>query len=225
MRIFAYMKKTSLPFLLAAVLFLAACGPKTPVKVACVGDSITAGATIEHPETDGYPARLQALLGEGFEVRNFGFSGRTLLNKGDRPYMKEPMYRDALDFEPGIVTIKLGTNDTKPWNWQYSAEFKQDLLTMVRAFQALPSSPKIYLCYPVAAFREDWGINDSLIRTDVQKYISEVAAETGCKVIDLYTPFRDRPDLYNDAIHPNVEGAALIAATIAPELCKYRRRK
>lgn len=41
-----------------------AAGP-APVRVACVGDSITQGVGTAHPEKESYPAQLQALLGGG----------------------------------------------------------------------------------------------------------------------------------------------------------------
>ena len=185
-----------------------------PVRVACVGDSITQGVGIANQHRDSYPGLLQQMLGANYEVRNFGYSGRTLLDKGDRPYMKEQMYQDALDFCPDIVTIKLGTNDTKPWNWTYCDEFPENLEKMVNAFKALPSQPEIYLCLPVPAYRLDWGINDSIIHTGVQTYIREVAARTGASVIDLYTPLENRPDLFADRIHPTKEGALVIAGVL-----------
>lgn len=59
---------------------------KEPVKVACVGDSITQGSgTKGNP----YPKQLQALLGDKWKVGNFGFSGRPLMDKGDHPFMAE----------------------------------------------------------------------------------------------------------------------------------------
>ena len=147
-------------FLLAASFIQAAV---SPVRVACVGNSITYGAGIKDRAKDSYPAVLGRLLGDQFQVKNFGFSARTLLNKGDHPYMKEKMFQDALAFQPDIVIIKMGTNDTKPGNWQYQSEFKQDLITMVSSFQALTSHPRVYLCYPATAYTVQWGINDSII--------------------------------------------------------------
>ena len=49
------------------------------VKVACVGNSITYGMAIDNREEFSYPSQLQGMLGEGFEVGNFGKSGATLL--------------------------------------------------------------------------------------------------------------------------------------------------
>ena len=97
------------------------------IRVACIGNSITDGHGIDMATQHGYPALLQKKLGEGYWVKNFGVSGRTMLNKGDLPYMNETAWRDALAFDPDIVVIKLGTNDSKPQNWEHSAELKQDL--------------------------------------------------------------------------------------------------
>ena len=89
------------------------------------------------------------MLGEAYWVKNFGVSARTLLNKGDNPYMNEKAYQDALAFNPNIVVIKLGTNDSKSFNWKYKADFTKDLQTMVDAFKALPAQPKfIFVILP-----------------------------------------------------------------------------
>ena len=89
------------------------------VRVACIGNSITDGHGIDMATAYGYPALLQKKLGSDYWVKNFGVSGRTMLNKGDFPYMNEVAWKDALAFKPDIVIIKLGTNDSKPQNWQY----------------------------------------------------------------------------------------------------------
>ena len=136
---------------------------KKPVKIACVGNSITYGWGIKNRFQNSYPGMLAQLMGKEYDVRNFGISGRVLLNKGDRPYMHEPLFRDLLKFEPDIVTIKLGTNDSKPWNWCYGKEFKADLNEMLDKLEALPSNPKIYLCLPVPAVKPNFGIRDSII--------------------------------------------------------------
>ncbi len=195
------------------------------VKVACVGNSITQGVGVKDQSKDSYPAVLGRLLGNGYEVHNFGFSGRTLLNKGDYPYMKEKMYQEALDFMPDVVTIKLGTNDSKPQNWKYKDEFKKDLTTMVMAFKALPSKPKIYLCLPVPAYAVQWGINDSIITHDVIPYIKSVAKKMKVKVIDLHTPLSGFPQYFPDHVHPNEAGATRIAEVLYGVLRNEKLKK
>ena len=60
--------------------------PKTDaIRVACIGNSITDGHGIDMAPSQGYPAQLQRMLGKDYWVKNFGVSGRTMLNKGDQP--------------------------------------------------------------------------------------------------------------------------------------------
>jgi lysophospholipase L1-like esterase len=54
----------------------------TPIKIACIGDSITAGHGASNASF-AYPSQLQQLLGSDYEVKNYGHSGRTMLKKGD----------------------------------------------------------------------------------------------------------------------------------------------
>lgn len=60
--------------------------------VACVGDSITEGIGATSPVLYSYPAQLQKLLGERYEVHNCGSGGTTLLKSGDFSYRKQSRY-------------------------------------------------------------------------------------------------------------------------------------
>ena len=102
------------------------------LRVACIGNSITHGSGIDMQEQNGYPAQLQRLLGSDYYVRNFGVGGRTMLQKGDHPYMIEQAWRDAQQFRPDIVVIKLGTNDSKDYNWNaHKQDFEADMQAMI----------------------------------------------------------------------------------------------
>jgi len=67
-----------------------------PIKIACVGNSITYGSGVANREKNAYPEQLQSMLGNTYEVRNFGVGGRTLLKKGDKPYWETEAYSKAL---------------------------------------------------------------------------------------------------------------------------------
>ena len=112
-----------------------------------------------------YPAQMQRMLGNGYNVKNFGISARTMMNSGDLPYMNEPYWQDALAFNPDIVIIKLGTNDSKSYNWTPDKKkgFEKDLTTMVKTLKALPSSPKVYLCKPIPAVKDSWTISEKVM--------------------------------------------------------------
>ena len=207
------MKKKLLILMSAIVLTLSAC-QNEPTRVACVGDSITFGHGIKDREHDTYPGLLSAMLGEKYDVRNFGVSGTTTMMGTDMPYMNEQAYKDALAFNPQIVTIKLGTNDSKPYNWKESDHFKQDLKTLIDSFKTLPSKPKIWLCLPVPAYGHAWSINDSVIYNGVIPLIREVAQEENLPLVDLNTPMQGKKQYFPDTIHPNEEGQKLIAQTI-----------
>jgi len=184
------------------------------IRIACIGDSITFGASIKNRDRDCYPAQLGRMLGEKWQVRNFGVSGATLLKKGDLPYWNQQAFKDALAYNPNVVIIKLGTNDTKPQNWKYKDQFATDYADMIDRFAELPSSPRIWICHPVPAYPERWGISDTLIKNEAIPLISQVTRSKHVPVIDLYGPLSGKPELFPDQIHPNAEGAHGIAKEI-----------
>lgn len=187
---------------------------KDAVRVACIGNSITFGAGIRNRSRDSYPSVLARMLGDSYWVKNFGVSARTMLNKGDHPYMNEPAYKNALAFNPNIVVIKLGTNDSKSFNWKYKADFMKDAQTMINAFKGLPSQPKIYLCYPSKAYLTGDGINDDIISKEIIPMIKKLAKKNGLSVIDLHTAMDGMPELFPDRIHPNEKGAQVMAKAV-----------
>ncbi len=187
---------------------------KDAVRVACIGNSITFGAGIRNRSRDSYPSVLARMLGDSYWVKNFGVSARTMLNKGDHPYMNEPAYKNALAFNPNIVVIKLGTNDSKSFNWKYKADFMKDAQTMIDAFKGLPSQPKIYLCYPSKAYLTGDGINDDIISKEIIPMIKKLAKKNNLSVIDLHTAMDGMPELFPDRIHPNEKGAQVMAKAV-----------
>ncbi len=201
-------------FLLAFAVPACADDKKDVIRVACVGDSITYGAGVADRAKNCYPAVLQKLLGDKHEVRNFGVSGSTLLNKGDKPYTKEKAYKDALAFAPHVVIIKLGSNDTKPQNWKNAADFAADYTALIESFQKLGTKPKVFLCTPAPAYPEAFGIADERLKTGVKPKVEALGKELKLTVIDLYTTLSDKPKLFPDKVHPNAEGAKLMAETI-----------
>lgn len=208
-------KRTIVLFGLLLMVLTAVAGGK--IKVACVGNSVTWGMTIIDREKNCYPAQLQKMLGDKYEVRNFGHSGTTLLQHGHRPYVDQQEYQEALNFKADLVIIHLGLNDTDPRNWpEYSEEFNADYILLIDSFRQANPKAKIWICLMTPIFerhpRFESGTRDW--HAQIQKHIRQVATATRVPLIDLNTPLYSRPDLLADAIHPNAEGAKIIAETV-----------
>lgn len=207
------MKKLNL-LLVALIAFASISLAQSPIKIACVGNSITQGPGRDNP--DSYPLQMQAILGEAYEVVNFGVSGRTLLRKGDYPYWNEPQFQQVKDFKADILIIMLGTNDSKPQNWQYASEFRQDYLDMIAEFKkTMPADGKVYVIMPVPVTRENFGITPEVMNNEQRMMIMDIARDSGSELIDLYTPLMNKTELLPDGVHPNTEGLGIMASVIA----------
>ena len=196
------------------------------IRVACLGDSITAGARTKDRSTQSYPARLQALLGDGWHVRNFGIGGATLLRKG-RPNIWKSVPADR-QFNPHVVVIMLGTNDTvsgRRKNWERIDEFPRDYKRLIKAFAKLPALPAIYCCSPTAMVLETPGLSAERRAKlterkprlqQLRRQIKQIARQQKVHYLDLNPLLARRPDLIfkGDGVHPNVEGYRAIARRV-----------
>ncbi len=187
------------------------------IKVACVGNSVTYGYGLDRPEVNAYPAQLQRLLGDEFEVGNFGKSGATLLNKGHRPYMQQEEFKKAIAFAGDRVIIHLGLNDTDPRNWpNYRDEFVSDYLSLIDSFRLVNPKCKIAICRmtPISNRHQRFESGTRDWYWQIQKSIEEIAEIANVSLIDLQEGLYNRPDLLPDALHPNIEGAGIIASKV-----------
>jgi acyl-CoA thioesterase I len=205
---------------------LARADESQPIRVACVGDSITYGAGLTNRNSESYPVWLGRWLGSGYDVRNFGRSGATLLHAGDLPYIKQPQHDEAVAFKPDVVIIMLGTNDSKhhggglppndevATNWQYKADYVPDYEALIAEFRAANPEAEIYVCCPPPCFPGRWGIDDKVIHREIRPLVHKVARKSDAKLVDMYKPFARKADLFPDTVHPNAAGAKLMAAVV-----------
>lgn len=206
------MKKIT-ALILSLTLCLAA-QAQEKIKIACVGNSITFGYGTENPETDSYPAQLQQLMGDKYEVGNFGRSGATLLNHGHRPYMQMEEFQKALAFKGDIVVIHLGVNDTDPRNWpNYRDEFIPDYMALIDSFRVVNPECRILIArmspLGVHHWRFESGTRDW--HAEIQQAIEQIALNSRVELIDFHTLLYAYPNLIQDSIHPNKEGLGLLA--------------
>lgn len=193
-----------------------------PIKVACVGDSLTSGFKMENPEHDAYPAYLGRMLGAGYVVKAFAVPGRTALRKAKSPLWKEKEFQAAQDWQPDIVVICLGTNDSWPAMWQeLKGDFAGDLQAMVQLFQKLPTKPNTFLCLPPPLFIENGEVQKEILAFEIIPAIREVATATDSGIIDWDTPLREKAALFmDDKVHPLPSGANEMARLAAEQVRK-----
>jgi lysophospholipase L1-like esterase len=199
-----------LPSLVLALLLPVATARCAPLKIACVGDSITVGMG-NHKGWD-YPAQLQRMLGAGYVVQNFGVSGTTMLHNGDRPYDRTKALPAALNSHSDITILMLGANDSKPQNWgAHQQEFEGDYRAMVARLQAASPSGKLFVCRPSWIPGDgNYGINEPVIEQQIA-IIDKVAASLSLPEIDMNAALKGHPEDFFDKVHPNKAGSTLLA--------------
>jgi sialate O-acetylesterase len=191
------------------------------IKIACIGNSVTAGYLLVNPQQNSYPAQLQRLLGSAYEVGNFGHSGATLLKQGHRPYYKTEEFANVVSFKADIAIVHLGLNDTDPRNWpNLKGNFKADYQWLIDSLKQGNPRIKLYICKLSPIFsghpRFKSGTRDWYWQ--IQDQLMEVAKANKVQLIDLNSPLNKRSDLFQDNLHPDSTGAAIIAKMVYQQL-------
>jgi len=191
--------------LILIAVFSGAFGNKA-IRVACVGDSITALTT--------YPSDLQDLLGSDYNVRAFGVVGSTVLDNGYTHYIDQQEFQAAKVFLPNIVVILLGTNDARVDTYQSIDNFVAEYKQLVSELEAIESKPKIFLVKPPPLFENALFLSNENLLEGVIPRIEQVADALGLTLIDVYTPLDGHPACFVDGVHPNYDGAGIIAGEV-----------
>lgn len=205
--------KNIILILFASVLTFTSC-TNHPKRIACIGDSITEAGVYFWQNKFSYPAQLDSILGDNFDVLNCGRGGGTMVKKSELTYWRFMEFSNVFVFHPEIVIIKLGTNDTKKSNWNAEG-FEKDYQSMIDTLQTIKPKPSIYICLPVPAFNGNWGIRDSVLNAGVIPITKRIAEKNHLKIIDLNSVFKGKPEYFPDSIHMNISGSRLMAEEIA----------
>ncbi len=195
---------------LPAMLFIGISVCQAAIIINCVGDSITAG--------DGYPSRLQGLLGTNYLVQNYGLSGTTLLKQGSKPYWDTSYFAlshgQSSATAPDIVIIMLGSNDSTPWNWVYGTNYVSDYLDLIATYVTNPHlpNPRILICTPPPAWSSDFSINPGILATNISPLVRQLGTNQNLQVIDMQSLLAGQSEWFPDGVHPNTQGSAVMAA-------------
>ena len=165
------------------------------------------------PRTD-LASNLSRQLGPRWDVRNFAIPGTTVQKGGDNSVWGQPALTAALDFNPDVVVILFGTNDSKAENWRGAAAFEADYRALVTMFAAGAGRPRFFLAKPPPAFTGAGGVDEKLLAGDIAGRIEAIARAAGATLVDLHEALRDAANLTLDGVHPDADGASRIAARV-----------
>ena len=222
--------KALIIFWLSLVVVVSAVGQPGEIRVACIGNSITAGARLAEPQLHSYPAVLSAMLREkgylNHNVKNFGIGGATMIRFG------QPNVWRVLDsltaFKPDIVIIEVGTNETvrgNLHNWDHNIDFEPDYADYLQALRTINPACRIIICSPLDMVLETEGLSPERIANlterrplvwQLRKRTRKIANKEHVYFLDLTTPFKGRADLMTetDGVHPNKDGYHFLATLV-----------
>ena len=216
-------------FILFVILFLSTSFLVAQIKVACIGNSITEGYNASDHSTTSYVAQLDKLLGKKYTVRNFGSSGATACRNTYKPYASLEIFYAAMEFEPDIVIIALGTNDSQPEVWNtgnYAKNFETDLTFLCKRFEELPSKPDIYLCLPGPIQPSDrWEHQPKVLEEEIIPLINKVALNNDYTIVNYNSALKRCTDCYSDELHPNDKGHRSMAERAYVAIIKNNLKK
>ncbi len=189
--------------------------------IACIGDSLTMGSQCDDLNRESYPAYLQEMLGDEYDVWNLGHGGAAAQTDSENAYKSTFQYKKSLELDPDQVIVMLGANDarTDNGNWDTSdhvascAKYKAHLKALVEEYMNLPSKPTVTLVVPPYTSRTTY--NSTYNNGGLLNAVKEIAAELEINLVDAYTPTSAHPEyLVDDGVHFTGAGYKIIAEAI-----------
>lgn len=213
-----------------------------PVQIVFIGNSITQGARLDDPATEGPAAQTRDILNErGYNVSilNRGLSGTTTVD-----WLPDGVSRcfapliDTTDgfFTPNaqhIFSVMLGTNDSAETTCNgapvSSERYTQNVSLIVDTLLRRYPDSHIVLNYPIwyspSTYNGARYLQSGLNRLKSYHPIITLIAADGCERIhagkqEAYSAFENHPELFDEEngnagkfyLHPNREGAHLLAS-------------
>lgn len=189
--------------------------PETSIKVACIGDSITYGDGLEQREQECYPAQLGRLLGEKYEVKNFGCNAACASANGSKPYVAQKVFKDALAFEPDVLIVMLGTNDSKESEWKTPDKIREGLAQIVGDFRKRSPKCRVIICTPPVMETESWGLQANVVANGLRDLLKRFSQDNDLQLVDVFAVTNEAVEpIHSDGVHLNPAGAKLVAQTV-----------
>lgn len=179
-----------------------------PIRVLCVGDSITAGK-----ENMNWPDELQKILGDGYQVLNAGAAGYKTTN-----YMEHIIAHTAKNFDADIIINTMGYNDfAQATTTEFNADdFGKSFTALTDAMaDTCSTEPRKYIgLVSFATSATENGANQIAGIAELKR----LAKTLNLPIIDFNTymkPYQDSTYYWPDKTHPYVIESTKMLAEIA----------
>jgi sialidase-1 len=205
-----------------------------PIRIVCLGDSITKGYRPGVKEEKTFPALLEAALRKDkidAEVLNVGIGGETSTQGLKR------LKAAVIDQQPDIVTVMYGANDSyidigKTAPRVPIDEYRSNLTTIVRDLRKAGITPILMTTnyYGAGHPPDGSGKNPQLQMDAYMKTCREVAAAEKVLLVDhqqMWFASKAGTDIeawMTDHVHPNSRGHAEMTKTMLPVVLKAIRK-
>ena len=189
------------------------------IKVAAVGDSLTYGYGLENRREEAYPSVLLDFLGSHYQVSNYGMSGRSLLSTSDYPYLQEKNAQASLQSDADIVIIMIGSNDSRAAYWN-KEQFVKEYRAFAESYLRMASQPEVFLVAPPYVPTSRFGLNNDIVRDELQTIVAKTATDLGVHFVNLYRITEGKMDYYSDGLHLTPFGNQVIAQEIFSALMR-----
>lgn len=194
-------------------------------RVACIGDSITAGSGSSNAAYFSWVAVLGHLEWQEYVVYNYGVGSKTMRSDLADSYQSTEKWKNCLSCgeKYDVVLIMLGTNDSnrdKLWTSDADVQYNRDCRAIVDAVKAgSPDAEFVIMSCPAYYGQGNYG---SAHVRELQRELAETMKEEGFKIhfYDMYsyTSVNLGSRCFPDSLHPNDEGHDKIAQAMSEML-------
>jgi len=108
----------------------------------------------------------------------------------------------------------LGTNDAHEDTYVSVENFLGDFKKLINEYQNLESDPEIWLVKPPPIFDNNMKLSNTNLEQGIIPRIELLADELNLPLVDINGVLLDYPEYFGDGVHPNFDGARLIAKEI-----------
>jgi len=108
----------------------------------------------------------------------------------------------------------LGTNDANPQIAQSEENFEEDYSQLITCFEELEGNQTVWIVKSPPIFSTDSSYNNTYLADTLLPQIDNVANRLDLPTIDMYRAFGNHSDYFMDGVHPNADGASLIASNV-----------